>query len=38
MNRYNLNTKWCLWYHSINDTQWTKSSYKNLYTLQNLYD
>jgi hypothetical protein len=38
MNNYQLNTKWCLWYHSINDTSWKKSSYKNLYTLSNLYD
>jgi len=38
MNNYQLNTNWCLWYHSINDTNWKKNSYKNLYTLKNLYD
>ena len=38
MDNYQLNTNWCLWYHSINDKKWTKSSYKNLYTLRNLYD
>jgi len=38
MNHYQLNTNWCLWYHSINDTNWKKNSYKNLYTLKNLYD
>ena len=38
MNNYQLNTNWCLWYHSINDTNWKKNSYKNLYTIQNLYD
>ena len=38
MNNYQLNTKWCLWYHSINDTSWKNSSYKNLYTFENLYD
>ena len=38
MNNYQLNTNWCLWYHSINDTNWKKNSYKNLYTIKNLYD
>uniref|UniRef100_A0A6C0FFQ9 Uncharacterized protein n=1 Tax=viral metagenome TaxID=1070528 RepID=A0A6C0FFQ9_9ZZZZ len=38
MNNYQLNTNWCLWYHSINDTSWKNSSYKNLYTFENLYD
>ena len=38
MNNYQLNTNWCLWYHSINDTSWKNSSYKNLYTFRNLYD
>ena len=38
MNHYQLNTDWCLWYHSINDINWKKNSYKNLYTIQNLYD
>ena len=34
LNSYSLNTNWCLWYHSINDTNWTNSSYKNLYTIR----
>ena len=38
MNNYQLNTNWCLWYHSINDTNWKKNSYKNIYTMRNLYD
>ena len=38
MNNYQLNTNCCLLYHSINDTNWKKNSYKNLYTIQNLYD
>jgi len=38
MNNYQLNTNWCLWYHSITDNNWKKSSYKNIYTLSNLYD
>ena len=35
---YELNTSWVLWYHSIKDTTWTKSSYKQMYTFNNLYD
>ena len=35
---YELNTSWILWYHSIKDTTWTKSSYKQFYTFNNLYD
>ena len=38
MNNYQLNTNWCLWYHSINDTNLKKNSYKNLFTLKNLFD
>jgi hypothetical protein len=38
MNNYQLNTNWCLWYHSIKDTNWKKNSYKNIYTIRNLYD
>ena len=38
MNQYPLNTPWCLWFHSINDTQWNKQSYKSIYTIKNLYD
>ena len=35
---YELNTSWILWYHSIKDSNWTKSSYKKIYELNNLYD
>jgi len=38
MNNYQLNTNWCLWYHSIKDTNWKKNSYKKIYTIRNLYD
>ena len=38
MNNYQLNTNWCLWYHSINDANWKNNSYKNLYTIKNIYD
>ena len=38
MDKYSLNTEWVLWYHSINDTQWNKQSYKNLFTITNLYE
>lgn len=35
---YPLNSEWNLWYHSIKDNNWTKTSYKKIYTLNNLYD
>ena len=38
MEKYKINSKWCMWYHSIKDTQWTKSSYKLLFTIHNLYE
>ena len=38
MNNYQLNTNWCLWYHSINDTNWKNNSYTNLYDIKDLYD
>jgi len=38
MNKYKLNSNWCLWYHSIRDNNWNQSSYTNLYTINNIYD
>ena len=38
MEQYKLNTNWCLWYHSINDNQWTNTSYKNLLTITTIYE
>ena len=35
---YELNTPWILWYHSIKDTSWKKSSYTKIYTFRNLLD
>ncbi len=35
---YELNTRWILWYHSIKDTSWKKSSYTKFYTFSNLID
>ena len=35
---YELNTSWVLWYHSIKDTSWTKSSYKQMFTFTTIYD
>ena len=33
-----LKEEWVLWYHSINDNKWCKSSYKELFSLKELYD
>ena len=38
MNDYKLNSAWDLWYHSIEDNNWTNGSYKFLYKIKNLYD
>lgn len=38
MENYHLKTKWFLWYHSIKDTNWKNNSYKNIYTISDLYD
>ena len=35
---YELNTSWVLWYHSLKDTTWTKSSYKQLFEINTLID
>jgi hypothetical protein len=35
---YELNTHWILWHHSIKDTTWTKSSYKQIYRFESLID
>ena len=35
---YQLNQKWILWYHSINDNKWSKDSYKEIFKINNLFD
>ena len=35
---YEFTDKWCLWYHSINDTTWKNNSYKLILEINNLYD
>ena len=29
---------WIMWYHSINDNNWDKNSYKEIHEINNLYD
>ena len=36
--KHKLNTNWCLWYHSLTDKEWTQKSYRNLFTVTNLYE
>ena len=38
MNQYKINSKWSMWYHSINDDKWTKDSYKKIINISNLFD
>lgn len=36
MDKYEIDSEWDLWYHSITDNKWDIKSYKNLYTINNL--
>lgn len=36
MNK-SLNSQWSLWYHSVTDKSWKKNSYKELFTIKDLY-
>lgn len=38
LDKYKLNSPWDLWYHSIEDNNWSNSSYKFLYKINNLCD
>ena len=38
MTSYKLNEEWNLWYHSLKDSNWEKSSYQKLVTLKSLFD
>ena len=38
MDKFNLNSEWVLWYHSLSDNKWTKTSYKNIYNIKTLVD
>lgn len=33
-----LNNNWDLWFHSITDNKWGKSSYKKIFTIDSLFD
>ena len=38
MEKYNIKNEWDLWFHSIKDTRWGKSSYNKIYTIKNYLD
>tara|TARA_B100001094_G_scaffold332370_1_gene404141 strand:- start:1679 stop:2161 length:483 start_codon:yes stop_codon:yes gene_type:complete len=38
MSSYKLNQEWNLWFHSIQETNWGKESYRKLITFKSLYD
>ena len=38
MECVDLKNEWKLWFHSINDNNWNKSSYKQLFSLKDLFD
>lgn len=36
--KFNLENTWILWNHLIDDKSWENSSYKKIYTIDNLFD
>jgi hypothetical protein len=38
MSNYKINSHWGVWYHSINDSRWTRESYKKIMVVKNLLD
>lgn len=38
MSDYKLTNNWTLWYHSIDNNDWTNKSYKKIIDIHNLYD
>ena len=38
MEELKTNSKWTLWYHSIKNNEWNKSSYKKIMNINTLYD
>ena len=38
MEIYDLNSSWELWYHSIENDDWSNKSYNSLYKIKNLFD
>tara|TARA_Y100001958_G_C21010466_1_gene390770 strand:+ start:200 stop:682 length:483 start_codon:yes stop_codon:yes gene_type:complete len=38
MSDYKLTNNWTLWYHSIDNDDWTNKSYKKIIDIHNLYD
>jgi translation initiation factor 4E len=37
-NKYELSEKWILWYHHINDNDWSEESYKKVMEINSLQD
>tara|TARA_B100001094_G_scaffold277267_1_gene286005 strand:- start:558 stop:1055 length:498 start_codon:yes stop_codon:yes gene_type:complete len=37
-SKYELNTKWILWCHSLTNNNWDLESYNKIYELENIYD
>ena len=38
MNKYLLKQDWVLWNHGLNDKSWTNDSYREIYSIQYLFD
>ena len=38
MNKYILKQDWVLWNHGLHDKSWTNNSYREIYSIENLFD
>jgi hypothetical protein len=38
MENFNLKTKWVLWFHKVNDNNWSLDSYTKVFELNTYYD
>ena len=38
INKYDLNTNWVLWCHSLTNNNWNTDSYNKIFNINNLYD
>lgn len=38
IENYDLNDKWILWFHKVNDNNWDLSSYEKIYEISTYYD
>ncbi len=38
VENFNLQSKWILWYHAVDDNNWSMESYKKVFEIKTYYD